>query len=259
MNKLQKLFALIKTSDSAGEVRHGCAAASRRIYHRVRARMYQKSTSYSFRRSLVANNALNCNDKATENDKVLYLTFDVEWIAPDNVNKILDVLKQKNIPAAFFFIGSGIKRNSDIVHRIVSEGHITCNHTFNHPDLTTCTHRVLKRELKMCAKEFYEVCGKKLSMVIRPPYGYIDILTAIRLNRLGYTTLLWNMHFKDYDQSDPATWNTISAHIDSTINSGNIILQHSHSPQTTQFIGEYIDRCLEKGYRFGTLDEFIGL
>ncbi|MBR6812689.1 MAG: hypothetical protein IKM51_04890, partial [Oscillospiraceae bacterium] len=79
------------------------------------------------------------------------------------------------------------------------------------------------------------------------------------LNRLGYTTLLWNMHFKDYDQSDPATWNTISAHIDSTINSGNIILQHSYSPQTTQFIGDYIDRCLEKGYRFGTLDEFISL
>lgn len=60
--------------------------------------------------------------------KIAYLTFDDGPSA--NTTRILDVLKEKNIPATFFVVG-----NQDMTHvykRIVDEGHALGNHTYGH-------------------------------------------------------------------------------------------------------------------------------
>ena len=52
---------------------------------------------------------------------VLYLTFDAGY---ENgcTEKILDVLKKHEVPAAFFLVGNYIEKNGDLVRRIVEEG-----------------------------------------------------------------------------------------------------------------------------------------
>ena len=74
------------------------------------------------------------NDYSSD-DKVLYLTFDVGY-ENGNVAKILDVLKAEEVSAAFFVLGNLIERNTDLVIRMADEGHLVCNHTYSHHDMS---------------------------------------------------------------------------------------------------------------------------
>ena len=47
-------------------------------------------------------------------DKIIYLTFDAGY-ENGNVEKILDVLHEKSVPAAFFLLDNIILRNTDLV------------------------------------------------------------------------------------------------------------------------------------------------
>ena len=57
-----------------------------------------------------------------EDKKVIYLTFDAGY-ENGNIEKILDVLKEENVPAAFFVLENLVKRNTDLVIRMANEGH----------------------------------------------------------------------------------------------------------------------------------------
>ena len=43
--------------------------------------------------------------------------------------KILDILKENNVKAAFFITGHYLNTASDLVERMISEGHIVGNHS----------------------------------------------------------------------------------------------------------------------------------
>ena len=61
-------------------------------------------------------------------EKYVYLTFDLGYEA-GYTEKILDVLKENNVPAAFFITGHYVNTASDLVERMISEGHIVGNHS----------------------------------------------------------------------------------------------------------------------------------
>ncbi len=63
--------------------------------------------------------------------KVIYLTFDD---GPDleNTPLILDILKENNIKATFFVVGTEITKAPEILKRTYEEGHAIGNHTYNH-------------------------------------------------------------------------------------------------------------------------------
>ncbi len=63
-------------------------------------------------------------------DKNIYLTFDLGYEAGYTEN-ILNVLKEKNVPGAFFITAHYLNTASDLVERMINEGHIVGNHTPN--------------------------------------------------------------------------------------------------------------------------------
>ena len=80
------------------------------------------------------------NSDFKEKDKVIYLTFDAGY-ENGNVEKILDVLKTEQVPGAFFVLENLVKRNTALVKRMNDEGHLVCNHTATHPDMTKKTSK----------------------------------------------------------------------------------------------------------------------
>ena len=78
--------------------------------------------------------------------KVVYLTFDAGY-ENGTTEKILDILKKHQVPAAFFLVGNYMEKNKDLVRRMVDEGHIVGNHTMHHPDMQ-------KKDEVSFAKEF---------------------------------------------------------------------------------------------------------
>ena len=64
-------------------------------------------------------------------EKRVYLTFDAGY-ENGNVEKILNVLKEKNVPGAFFILPQLARENTALVLRMHDEGHLVCNHTKTH-------------------------------------------------------------------------------------------------------------------------------
>ena len=79
--------------------------------------------------------AIYIDEGVDNNNKKIYLTFDAGY-ENGNVEKILDVLKAEKIPSAFFLLDNIILKNTDLVKRMADEGHLVCNHTKNHKNLS---------------------------------------------------------------------------------------------------------------------------
>ncbi len=64
-------------------------------------------------------------------EKAVYLTFD-DGPSKTVTPLILDVLKQENVKATFFLLGSRVELNPSIVRREYEEGHYIANHGYSH-------------------------------------------------------------------------------------------------------------------------------
>ena len=63
--------------------------------------------------------------------------------------KILDILKQKHAPAAFFVIGESANQYPQLVKREYAQGNEIGNHTFTHPEFETISKSQLQIELNL--------------------------------------------------------------------------------------------------------------
>lgn len=64
-------------------------------------------------------------------DKQVYLTFD-DGPSPNITPKILDILKEEEVPATFFVVGKCIDEYPELVKREYEEGHFLANHGYSH-------------------------------------------------------------------------------------------------------------------------------
>ncbi|MCR5186272.1 MAG: polysaccharide deacetylase [Clostridia bacterium] len=64
-------------------------------------------------------------------EKQVFLTFD-DGPTPDVTPRILDILKENEVPATFFVLGKFVEKHPDLVKREYSEGHYIANHGFTH-------------------------------------------------------------------------------------------------------------------------------
>ncbi len=189
-----------------------------------------------------------------ENSNQIYLTFDQGYEA-GYTNQILDVLKEKNVTAAFFLTAHYINNEDEIVARIINEGHIIGNHTVNHKSLPTLSQQELEDEiikLHNVVKEKYDYEMK----YIRPPMGEISEQVLYELKEFGYSAVMWSFAYEDWDEKkQPSTGNAFDK-ISSNFHNGEIILLHGNSKTNTEILGQVIDEARKQGYEFKSLDEF---
>ena len=99
------------------------------------------------------------------------LTFD-DGPEPRTTPKILDTLKKHDLKATFFVLGRQVKEHPGLLRRIVEEGHIVGNHTYDHADLSALSTKQTRRELESTQKAVDDALGYHYPMaVMRPPYG----------------------------------------------------------------------------------------
>ena len=96
-------------------------------------------------------------------EKFLYLTFDAGY-ENGNVEKILDTLRDKEVPGAFFVLSHFVKSETDLIERMLEEGHLVCNHTAHHHNMAYADGEKMKGELTALENVFREQTGRELSM-----------------------------------------------------------------------------------------------
>lgn len=127
----------------------------------------------------------------------IYLTFD-DGPIPEVTEWVLDILKQEEIKATFFCIGDNIRKHSSIYTRILSEGHKTGNHTFNHLNGWKANTADYIANLKLCETEIIKLHTTN-SLLFRPPYGKIKPSQSRIIRQLGYNIIMWDVLSYDFD------------------------------------------------------------
>lgn len=133
-------------------------------------------------------------------DGVVYLTFDDGPVAKITV-PILDILKEYNVPATFFTLGSYGEKNQEILKRESDEGHTVANHSWSHKKEIFSSLTKFKNEVESTNEVIKNATGKDVKF-IRIPYGtkinssYKEYLTS-----LGMECISWNC--ESYDSRTP--------------------------------------------------------
>ena len=188
------------------------------------------------------------------NDKVLYLTFDAGY-ENGNVAKILDILKEENVPAAFFVLKNIISKQTTLLHRMVDEGHIVCNHTMTHRDTTRMTEEEFGQELTGLADLYKEAIGEEMPRYYRPPEGCYNEKTLRWASAMGYKTVFWSFAYVDWDNDKQPEPEIAKEKIRKHTHNGAVILLHPTSETNVKILSDLIKDWKAQGYRFGTLDE----
>ena len=132
-------------------------------------------------------------------DKKIYLTFD-DGPIPEVTEWVLDLLKSEEIKATFFCIGDNIKKHPEVYKRILSEGHQTGNHTFNHLNGWKTETKSYLGNFKLCETEHLKL-NTEHSFLFRPPYGKIKPSQSKAIRQFGYKIIMWDVLSYDFDQS----------------------------------------------------------
>lgn len=117
--------------------------------------------------------------------KEIYLTFDCGY-ENGYTPMILDALKNTDTKAIFFITGHYLTSATDLVQRMMDEGHIIGNHTYAHKDFTKSSNESILEDIKKLENKFYETFGKKMSSYVRPPRGEFDERSLKLLQDNGY-------------------------------------------------------------------------
>ena len=189
--------------------------------------------------------------------KVLYLTFDAGY-ENGYTDKILDTLKKKEVPAAFFLVGDYLERNADLVRRMVQEGHIVGNHTMNHPDMSKVPSReAFGKELQAVEELYTQITGQTLPKFYRPPQGLYSGENLEMAKELGYKTVFWSLAYADWDNNNQPNPDEAVEKLIRRTHDGAVILLHATSKTNAQILDRLLTRWKDMGYRFAPLTELF--
>ena len=188
-------------------------------------------------------------------EKVVYLTFD-EGYEKGYSGRILDVLKDNNVKAAFFVTGYYLKSQPDLVKRMSNEGHIIGNHTDSHPSMPDFSDEQIKKELQVVEKRYEEITGRKDMKYLRPPKGEYSERTLAESKALGYHSIFWSMALVDWIPMKGGPQEAYQ-HVMDNLHNGALILLHAVSQDDTEALDRILKDIKTQGYTFKTLDDLV--
>lgn len=197
------------------------------------------------------------NTDPNSSEKKIYLTFDAGY-ENGNIEKILNVLKENNVCGAFFILSNLITSSPELVKKMAEDGHLICNHTSKHRDMSKITDiGAFNIELENLEKLYTELTGKQMAKYFRPPEGKFSKETLKFASELGYKTVFWSFAYADWDNGAQMDQNAAKSKILDNIHNGAIILLHPTSATNAAILDDIIKELKNQGYAFGSLDEIV--
>ncbi len=187
------------------------------------------------------------------NGMPVYLTFDCGY---ENglTASILDTLKEKGVPAAFFCTLSHIKDSPELIARMIKEGHTVGNHSSTHADFSKLSRAEMVREILDC-DNYLRLNFGYTSPYFRFPEGAYSENSLELVADLGYTSVFWSAAYEDWDTSKPHGAEYAVKTVTDRLHPGAVILLHAVSEDNAAAMGEIIDKTREMGYVFKPLSD----
>lgn len=194
-----------------------------------------------------------------EGEKTAYLTFD-DGPTANITPQILDVLKEKDVKASFFVLGSMVEKNPEMAKRIAREGHILANHSYSHvyQNIYASVQNLLE-EIQKTEEIIVNTVGEEsYTRVFRFPGGSFEKKAEMKeaLLEIDYVYVDWNALNGDAEGHDISVQKQLENLKNTTEgkNSAVILMHDAPGKQTTaEALPQLIDYLKEMGYTFRTL------
>ncbi|GHU48949.1 hypothetical protein FACS1894127_0820 [Clostridia bacterium] len=194
-------------------------------------------------------------------DKMVYLTFDD---GPSiYTERVLDILKEKDVKATFFVVGNSVekmKNGSEILNRVVNEGHTLAVHC-NYHDYKTIYKSVeaYLADFNTAHELIYDLTGVNADIFRFPGGSNTGYNKAVRsqlfneMERRGFTFYDWNA--STGDSSSAITVESAYENAVAKSKSANrlIILIHDTKKPSVDALARIIDRYRDLGFSFDRL------
>ncbi|HBA48813.1 MAG TPA: peptidoglycan N-acetylglucosamine deacetylase [Lachnospiraceae bacterium] len=185
----------------------------------------------------------------TEDVRKIAITFD-DGPHPRYTEQLLDGLKERGVVATFFVTGEHAELHPEVIERMKEEGHLVGNHTYSHIQLTKNNREAFKKELIKTNEILKGITGEEVQYV-RPPYGSWDKSFEKELNMFP---VLWTVDTLDWSSRNVGC---ITEKIVSKTGENDIILMHDYYETSVTAALKAIDKLLEEGYTFVTVEEIL--
>lgn len=197
-------------------------------------------------------------NRVNTEEKVVALTFDDG--PSEKVDKILSILKDENVKATFFLIGSEITKYPDEAKKLVTSGQEIGNHTYSHNRMVFKSPSYIKKEIEDTDRLIRKT-GYNDTIQFRPPNGKKLILLPHYLEQNNRKTILWDLEPNSYPEINSDS-NKIVKYVIDNAKPGSIILLHPMYDEkdiTINSIKGIIEGLKKKGYTFKTVNQLLGM
>lgn len=184
--------------------------------------------------------------------KLVALTYD-DGPDPKITPKLLELLKQKNVPATFYVLGQRVEEYPGITKQLHEAGHEVVNHTFTHKQLTRLDEAAVRSELSRTNDLITAITGIPVTHM-RPPYGARNARVDAVIRDLGMKSVLWDIDTEDWRKRSAAQ---MTANILRNTSDGSIILFHDRYQSSLDATAAVIDTLRERGYTFVTVGQML--
>lgn len=193
-------------------------------------------------------------------EKTVYLTFD-DGPDPENTLAILRILKENNIKATFFVVGTQVEKYPQTLKNVFDAGHAIGNHSYNHVyrDLYKSPAAYIA-QLSQTDEKIKSILGVR-PRISRAPGGSAGSFTKFYWEELkvnGYTEVGWNISSGDASSAKaPQIINNIARQLENKfLWSHAIVLMHDgrgHS-ETVAALPAIIKLFKDRGFEFRVIN-----
>jgi len=182
-----------------------------------------------------------------------------------HTEEILDMLAENGISGSFGVTGEWVEQNPELTRRIVEDGHMLVNHTYDHRSFTGVSTGAdpLPDVERLAGVEetrqiILDVAGYETAPYFRFPYGDYDGEALDLLARAGYDyTLWWSCDTQGWNGNRPEEIVDICGPDAEQGGPGAILLMHVADDNDFTALPVLIEQYREAGYEFVTMEELI--
>jgi peptidoglycan/xylan/chitin deacetylase (PgdA/CDA1 family) len=199
--------------------------------------------------------------RGPQEGKRISLTFD-DGPSEQFTGRVLDILREQQVPATFFVCGKNVEAHPDLVRRMVAEGHEVGNHTYSHLFVYFKTRQRIAAEIDHTQAILEKVIGHRPN-IFRPPYGARWFGLVPTLLERGMHMVLWSA--TGYDWKKDVQGITQAALRE--LKPGAIVLLHDgretrpasevDRSRTVLALPAIIENARKQGYTFAPLKDFL--
>jgi peptidoglycan/xylan/chitin deacetylase (PgdA/CDA1 family) len=184
--------------------------------------------------------------KAKTKEKIVALTFDDGPLK--NTPKVVNFLKQNNLPATFFLVANKINQHNVTYYRdpLFSVG----LHTKNHDDYRKLNYKQKLNDIENSIKIFNKY--KLEANHFRPAYGIIDKDIRNILEQNNMKGIIWSLDSQDWNGYKK---NILINQISNNLTSGDIILFHDQV--SISDLRNVVKIIKTKGYKVVSLKKIL--